>query len=244
LAIIYKNAPITEAVFDIRISTKTKFNPNKFEAFQNKLSKTYSEKQTQYLYQGAIKLQEKQEILMQSSPQGIIGYLFKSPEQKKVVQVTIDGFTFNKLKPYESWTKFINEAKTIYSKYSKLFHDIKVERIALRYINNISIPDNAKTKQYLKSLNGSPKQIPNTVSENFSRLVGYNSQYKANTIVSQKLTNFPDTNASSFILDIDVYKFPQNQNLKKLFSEFGNLRDLKNLIFEEYLTPKLKETFK
>ncbi len=29
------------------------------------------------------------------------GYLFRSPNEKKVVQVRLDGFTFNKLKPYD-----------------------------------------------------------------------------------------------------------------------------------------------
>jgi len=71
---------------------------------------------------------------------GIQGVQFISPDGKKVVQFRLDGFSFHKLKPYQSWELLKEEAMQIWKYYLECAKPLNVKRAALRYVNQIDIP--------------------------------------------------------------------------------------------------------
>src|SRR5919198_3721337 len=66
--------------------------------------------------------------------------LLKSKDSSEIVQATLQGFTFNKLAPYDTWEKFRSTAKSLWNIYRSVCKPTFVTRAAIRYINHLNIP--------------------------------------------------------------------------------------------------------
>lgn len=135
----FPNAPILEAVLDIFVKLPDSITIDNLEAFYEPVKANFP-----------IKLPRVSQALnFNISPQSIdltqsLGktdwYLFRSTDYSKIVQSRIDGFSFNKLKPYENWSTFKAQAKELWDRYFEIVKPYEITRIALRYINRIEIP--------------------------------------------------------------------------------------------------------
>ena len=66
---------------------------------------------------------------------------FKNEEGNRLVQVDPSMFTFNALKDgYEEWDAFKDEFERVLRHYLSVYPGAVVERVGLRYINDVSIP--------------------------------------------------------------------------------------------------------
>ena len=110
---ILRNAPITEALIDFRIKIKEGFDVAQIEALHDVLSGQYPGKKTRHRLEGRFEF-KKGEKPVSLSTEAVDGYIFTSADQKQVFQARIDGFTFNRLKPYDKWETFRNEAKRLW----------------------------------------------------------------------------------------------------------------------------------
>ena len=240
----FPNAPITEALVDIRVELPKEVTLSKLETFHNEIKSRFPEKKQRVSLKGGFKLSQG---MPESLPitGGPIGYLFKSPSDKKIVQVRLDGFTFNKLKPYENWDIFCSEARELWNLYFQICNPVKITRIALRYINRIEIPLPIKDfKEYiLTTLEIAPK-LPQGLSSFFMQLVIPNPDIEANAIITQTMEN-PTGNRLPLILDIDVSRETNyTDNKAEMWDEFKKLRSFKNEIFFNSITNETKELFK
>lgn len=95
---VFPNAPITEAVLDIRAELPKEIKLEDLVVFQNFIRERFPEKRERV----SANFQFVSEEGVTGTPSKVDGYLFNSPANNKVVQVRLDGFTFNKLKPYEN----------------------------------------------------------------------------------------------------------------------------------------------
>lgn len=179
---------------------------------------------------------------------GPIGYLFHAPpDDKKIVQARLDGYTFNKLKPYNNWEEFSSEAKELWGKYLKVAKPVNVTRLALRYINRTELPlPFTDFKEYLLTVPEIGPDILNALSGFFARLVIPNSDIQANAVITETMEKIDDkAEVLPFIFDIDVsrnYVFePQSD---EIWQTLNRLREFKNQIFLNSLTEKAKELFK
>jgi len=106
-----KNAPITEAVFEIIVQLENSFEITTLEKIHDQIKERYPElKKRQYLRTG-LDLQDEDKPVPLTPIGGTDGFLFRSTTEKKVVQARLDGFAFNKLKPYENWSTFCQEGR-------------------------------------------------------------------------------------------------------------------------------------
>jgi len=67
------------------------------------------------------------------------GFRFWSPDRQQVFQVRLDGFLFSRLTPYTEWEQWQPEARRSGDRYCSVVRPRSVVRIAVRYVNRVSI---------------------------------------------------------------------------------------------------------
>lgn len=243
--ITFKNPPITEALLDIRVNLGPNFDVKNLEDFQKHIDEDFSVKQINQKIEASFVLKPG-ELPVTSSKNTPNGYIFKTNDNKKIVQARMDGFTFNKLKQYDNWSTFEKEGKKLWNSYLKVAKPLNITRVALRYINLIEIPlPMSDFKDYILTVPEIAKGIPQGLSEFFMRLVIPDEKRENTAIITQtiELSKISEKTLP-LIFDIDVFRLvdlkPQDE---KLWSIFSSLREYKNCIFMNSITDKTKQLF-
>ena len=243
---IFPNAPIAEALMDIRVQLPPNTDPQNLEKLHTKIKKKYTKIEKKYFFETKFEFKQNEQPSIESSPSRFQGFLFRSEKEKKLVQARIDGFTFNKLKPYENWDVFCSEGRKHWENYVKIANPLKVTRIALRYINRIEIPLPFENFDDFILIN--PKiapELPQAIRHFFIRFEIPNPGINSTAIITHTIDKPTDQNRLPFIFDIDVI-IESNYfvNEKKIWTDFEKLRDYKNEIFFKSITNKTKELFR
>jgi uncharacterized protein (TIGR04255 family) len=243
---VFQNAPIAEALLDIRVELPEEITLAKLELFHDKIKERFPEKQQRISFQAGVKVSPEGTTTALPASGGIDGYLFRSPHEKKIVQARLDGFTFNKLKPYNKWEVFRDEARELWDIYFQTTNPVRITRIALRYINRIEIPLPMKDfKEYILTTPEIAPKLPQILNHFFMQLIISNPDMQATAIISQTMENPTENQRLPLIFDIDVF---QNTtyigNKTEMWDEFEKLRIFKNEIFFNSITDKAKELFR
>jgi len=246
---VFPNAPITEALLDIRVELSKDINLETLEEFHdhNDIKERFPVKKRRESFKSGVKVSTTGgKISTLPAISGPDGYLFQSPIAKKIVQARMDGFTFNKLKPYESWDSFRSEAHKLWDIYFRITNPVKITRIALRYINRIEIPLPIKDfKEYILTTPEIAPKLPQALDHFFMQLVVPNPDIPATAIITQTIGKPTQNQILPLILDIDVsLKTSYVDNKSEMWDEFEKLRIFKNDIFFDSTTDKAKELFK
>jgi uncharacterized protein (TIGR04255 family) len=242
---IFPHAPITEALLDIRVELQKPLALSKLEQYHDKIKERFPEKQQRIAFKADIKLAPggSSTAIPTSVPDG---YLFRSLSSNKIVQARLDGFTFNKLKPYENWQAFKLEAQELWNLYYQIASPIKITRLALRYINRIDIPLPFNTfKDFVLTLPEVSPTLPQALSGFFMQLAIPDPDIEANAIINETIENVTNNQRLPLIFDIDVSREVNLvDNKPEMWATFDQLRDFKNRIFFNSITDKTKELFK
>ncbi len=241
----FPNAPIVEALYDIRVELPKDFN---FELLRDIYSETkniFPILKEQKFVKGQLKLSPEGTSVGPSTVERR-GLLANSSDNKKIVQYRVDGFTFNRLKPYDNWDSFSSEAKALWKKYYQKVKPLKITRIALRYINKIELPlPFSDFKEFILTAPGIAPKLPQGLSSFFMQLTIPSDEFKAMAIVNQTMENPTPNGKLPYIFDIDVYKLTNyTEDISEMWDEFNVLRDFKNKVFFESITEKTAELFK
>lgn len=244
-SIHFPNPPITEAILDIKVNLPKETNLERLLAFQDDIKAEFPTKKDRHSGSFQIKTGTAPEII--SSTNRTDGYLFRSVDNTKIVQARLDGFTFNKLKPYSNWEEFSDEAKNLWNRFVNIAKPINVVRLALRYINRIEIPlPFGDFTEYILTIPEIAPNIPQSLTGLFMQLVIPNNEIQANAIITETMDKIDDkSKVLPFIFDIDVSRNiilkPTADDIWKIMED---LRHFKNQIFVESLTERAKELFK
>jgi len=187
---------------------------------------------------------------LQAKPpaQTLNGYLFCSEDKTRIVQPRLDGFTFNRLRPYDNWKAFRGEARELWEKYQALAKPISISQVGLRYINRIELrlPFN-DVRGYFKIFPDIPPKIPQGVSQFFMRTAVSEPSASATAWITLALEPFgPEAKSASFIFDIEAISHiqPQPSDEQLLWTCVETLRDIKNRVFFESITEDTKALFR
>jgi uncharacterized protein (TIGR04255 family) len=249
---VFVNAPITEALLDIRVELPKDIDLNKISTFHNSIKDRFPEKKERIHFEASFKITQGEPPTSTPTLSEPDGYLFRSPNENKIVQARLDGFTFNKLKPYEEWKLFYPEARKLWDLYFMITKPIRIIRIALRYINRIEIPLPMENfKEYIKTIPEIAPDLPQGLERFFMQLVIPDDEIQATAIINQTMEPPTPTQKLPLIFDIDVWKLTNyTANNKEMWKEeemwkdFENLRAFKNKIFYKSITKKAEELFK
>lgn len=239
----YKNPPIKEAIFDIRIGSLGKSSLEEIEKVHSQISETYPNKKKQINIVGKFELKEGIQISNETGSE-VRGFIFSSTNNCLQVQFRLDGFTLNMLKPYSEWAEFSEEAFRLWKLYQENFVPNSITRIALRYINRIEIPlPFIEFQEFISNMPPIPVCLPQTF-HNFFMQVNVPCDNSGTGIIITETIEPPSKEVLPFILDLDAFKIGDilidSESLKK---EFDSLRDLKNNVFENCITDKTRKLF-
>ena len=241
----FPGAPITEAVFDIRASLHKDIYLDRLREFHKDIADRFPVIEEKRYIKAGFQL-GKDEPEFHMPEKGIEGFFFKSDRENKIIQFRLNGFTFNKLKPYENWEAFFPEAQEFWKKYNEVAKPLKVERIALRYINRILAP--YPIKDFSEYILTSPKIAPNlpqTLSHFFLRIITSSDDGYLTAIITETSEKPTKDQKLPIILDIDAYKQKEYApDSQELWNDFARIREFKNQIFFNSITDKAKELFR
>jgi uncharacterized protein (TIGR04255 family) len=240
-----KNAPITEALIDIRVSLLGDTMLPILETYNVGIKEQLSISKKRYSVETRFEMQDDGPKVTTPTGRHPDGYLFSSPTEDVVVQARLDGFTISKLRPYEDWPTFLGSAQYFWERYARLASPSRVTRIAVRYLNRIEIPLGVDMKLYLRTGPEIAPGIPQDLASFLLRLVIPDPASQFVAIVTEAVPQELHTTVYPIILDIDVFREidlePSNPQLWEIL---GALRDVKNRIFFETLTERALEAYR
>ena len=242
-------APIAEAVVDIRASLPQSFDITELSHLPDGVSGNFLASESMKGFFGSIEFgKELEKPRTQAIDRGIVGYSYKSVDSTKVLQLRNDGFTLNKLKPYDDWSKLRDEARQLWNIYLGLARPESISRIALRYINHLNIPNSVENfdfGEYLTSAPQVPNELPQAILSFFYRVVLPDPSVGAIAIINQAVESIADPKVVPIILDVDAFiegNFEPDSD--KIWDAFEKLHVFKNNIFFSYITEKTAELYK
>jgi len=238
---VFPNAPITEAVLDIKVQLQEPVALNDMREFHTAIKARFPDESEKRIFHANLRM-EKDSTFTQGQNQAV-GYLFRSQQDRKAVQYSFDGFAFNKFNPYEKWSTFKSEAKELWETYLTKIEPKKIVRIALRYINRIEVPLTMKDfSDYILTGPEIAPKIAQKISNFLTRIELLNNEIPATAVITQTMDKPTKSQKLPLILDIDVFsQVEYGKNMNKIWDDFEKIRIFKNEIFFNSITDKTKE---
>ena len=158
-------------------------------------------------FEAQFEMQPGKPVTTQHSDHGLLGFKFQSSDGRDVAQFRQDGFTYNRLEPYTEWAVVRAEAVRLWRQFVEVANPARIERLALRYINRMTIPTRGNLREYLEVMPplfpGAPPAISGFV---FGRAPTPNRATGANAAVAGALEKGLIAYPADVILDIDVFR--------------------------------------
>lgn len=240
----YNKPPITEAVIDLRVNLPEWFTVEKLQDIHSSISENFPTIEPFFKGVGALLYQPGESFKVDTSEQQI-GYWFRSEDNLQTFQATLEGFSFNRLAPYESWEEFSSDAKKLWEIYKEICSPTNVTRLAVRYINQINIPAHELTelKDYLRTVPEVSPELPqNALQTFFMQLHIPQSDLDCMLIINEAIAPPVNPEIVSVILDLDLFRQQiWNSDDEEIWRFLEKLRDRKNEIFEASITDKTRE---
>jgi uncharacterized protein (TIGR04255 family) len=243
----FVNAPIREAIIDIKFKSKLA-SLDLIDVLLEKISEKYEFDEPEVLRDH--KVEVKLDLAGKSSvknSQGVVGLKIVIEKDNLVLQFTETSFTISKLPPYDNWENFSARAKEFWNLYLDKLSKVKFTRLAVRYINEIELPmvDNSVLlEDYLVNDPVTPEGLPDDVAGFFSRVHVPCLETRSNIVVVQALKS-ANKKGIVVLLDFDAYSVDNEKlNEMSIWDSLSDLRDLKNKAFYGSLTDKCKDIFR
>jgi uncharacterized protein (TIGR04255 family) len=238
----YNKAPITEALIDIRI------DPLPEQQFANlqrskKYLPDYPHEEKRNLGHATVQFGPSVQAVAQEKPWGL---LFRNAGNTQVVQFRLDGFTFSRLEPYETWEQLRDEARRLWDIYREVVGAKQLASVGVRYINVLSLPTvPVEPEDYLKTYPQVSLELPADLRDFgpfFLSLAMNQPDLKGVLTINEGNAPPKGQNTVSIVLDLSLsVPNPPAKNEDELWLFFEKLRDRKNLYFEACITDKTRE---
>ena len=241
------NPPIMEAVLDLDCDLQpTMAIESILEPAKERYDGDYPKFKTRYLLEHEFRA-DGDAPPQTSTRRGIQGYMFLQKDEKQLVQVRVQGFSFNRLAPYSSLDDYYSEIQRTWSLFVELAKPVQVTSIRLRYINRIPVALSGGLLELDEYLKLGPR-LPN---EERLTLTGFLNQYLAvekdtgyevkAILTSQK----PEGGELPIILDITAATGASvaPTDWDRILATIESLRNLKNEVFYNTLREKCLQLF-
>lgn len=241
-----KNAPIAEAIIDFRVTLPPGFEPSVFSSLREQLAERYPAFEPRNLFTAQAGLGENgRPVVRGPEDKGLHGFWFRSEREQDIAQFRVDGFTYNKLRPYTSWCEVIAEARRLWEMYVEVAKPDLVTRIAARYINHIRVhAPVGDPSEYFTSPIPLPSGLPLVLKNFLTRTVVHDQQSDVQASISHALVEVPDSKNVTFLLDIDAYKVEDiDPTDHRMWETFEALHESKNRVFFGSITETTARLF-
>jgi uncharacterized protein (TIGR04255 family) len=243
------HAPITEAVIDLRVEIRE-------ETDASSLNAELIERETGYRRIGPLVAGElgiTVDFESGASPEvsqesvRTLGARYHSADDKYVALLSVQGFTFSRLTPYEDWPTLATEAHRIWDVYARSLEPRAVTRVATRFINDLQLPlkDGTTFENYLEGPFGLSDPAFREINGFLLQYSGHDPETEATVRCTQALRPGRHDGILPVVVDIDVYR-PHRFSFddKGFWPYLDRLRDVKNRVFFSLLTEACVDLYK
>ncbi len=241
------HAPSVEAIIDIRATPTDIPNEESLKNFVQEKFRNYQYRDSSRAirYQATVSTNQPPTHTIQDM--GWRGVHFQSEDQKYIAQFNRDGFTLNRLEPYQSWDQFQTEAMRLWNGYAEFVKPTQIHRVGLRYVNRIQMPaGELHFEDYIEVAPSTPKGLDLPVSGFMHQdtVVVAEHPYAVNIIKTVQPPNPLTGPGYGLILDIDVITTqPFDSDDTRLKNHLDEMRWLKNKVFFGTIKQKSLEMF-
>jgi uncharacterized protein (TIGR04255 family) len=231
-----KNAPIAEAVIEIRVRMTGQVVNERYSSFAERLKVKYPNSKNIRFVTARLNF-DSEDAVKNDLANALVGVRLDSEDGKWVVQAKNDGLTVSRMRPYESWETLIAEVQGLWPQYVEVFAPEAVVRLGVRYINTVPLhgTDHVDLDSVLTVGPKIPAQLPQTLSQFLTRVVLPIEGSGIVLVISQSLQPElvdPATPLGHVVIDIDAsceegLPVDSPDMWKKLLA----LRDAKNMAF-------------
>lgn len=241
------NPPIVEAILDVDCDLPPGQKLTELESLaRDRYKDRYPKFRTQVFHEHQIEAGSGGEAKL-SMRQGVQALQFLSEDERQIVQVRGEGFSFNRLAPYTSLDDYLPEIERVWRLFVGLALPVQIKLIRLRYINRILLP----LTDGRVDLDIFLKVGPRLADENNLTLTGFMNQQAAVETgtghqVSLVLTSqVPEGDKLPIIFDNSaaVVESGNPEDWPWIIEKIKALRALKNHIFKNTLTVPCLQLF-
>jgi len=239
-ATIYTRAPIVEVLLDIKVDLPNDFRIDKLLKCQQKVKSDYPDKRKKTF--GTLHATFGKEVSSSASMRPA-GFIFSSTDKRQLFQAAVDGFTFNRLAPYQGWESFIKESKRLWEVYRSIAHPQHgYKRIAIRTINKFEFPSPmVNMETYFRTYIEVSRDLPQNLHGFFMQFNLPVKEIESNVIISQTDAQSSKPGFFSIVLDIDLVRTANLPTGTDIWSMLEIFRVWKNKLFNDCLTQAGKD---
>ncbi len=240
--------PIVEAVLDIECDMPAGQQLASLEAAaRENFRDRYPKFRTQFLQEHQI-VTKADEPPKMSVRRGMQALQLLQHDEKQLVQLRVQGFSFNRLAPYTSLDDCLPEIERTWRLFVSIAAPVQIRSIRLRYINRILIPMGEKQFALENYLKVGPR-LPDEDKLTFTGFLNQHTAVEADTGNQVNIvltTQPPEEKKLPLIFDITVTSAgtAEVENWTCLLATIQALRALKNRVFRNTLTERCLNLFR
>lgn len=238
----YRNPPIQETICEVHFDLSEPLTLQKIESLKDVWSKEYPEQ----------KIVEERNVEFHISPEGIqtqqgnLGHrlICKTADGRRLVQLSGVFFAANQLRPYPGWEESFRD--TIWKRsedVQKKIGPLKFKRVGLRYINRIDVPQAPLVWEEWFQLKLPVPEIPGSMQGNFQMQFQQVLPEGRRFIINLAALASPDKKTSPVILDLDLIWEGESKDPAELGLVLDHVHGPHRLVFEAYLSDKVRRLF-
>lgn len=240
---IYANAPIAEAALDIRVRGVTHIPDEVLAAVRDDHYPDMFQRPTTVQVRFEANAETKSSSATTVGTQ--FGYAYRSEDQHDIFQARPDGFTHNRLMPYQEWNSFAAEARRLWDIYRAAVDPELVEFIGLNYVNDIEVPFGTDFSEFLRTYIEVPKEMPQSLNT-FSLAYQVSIPDDGGFLTVGQSYGIPKREGYGVIrLNIQAFRPMQlairTEGDSFLWDSFEVLRKAKTFAFEACITDRVRE---
>ena len=238
-------APIVEALLDIRVVFSSPPPIEQLGALHEAIAHDYPIREKVVRWESELQFRAPSpEVAFRSGP---LGFICRSADKLRAVQMREDGFTVNWLKPYRTWEDLRSAAKQHWELYRTRLNPVKVGRLQVRYINRIELPLPFNDfREFVRTAPDIAPELPQGLSALFLRLEIPDPRRKLVAIITETMEPPVDSGTRlPLIFDIDVLSHdPLDPSSPAIWDVFEQMREYKNEVFFRSITERGLELFR
>jgi uncharacterized protein (TIGR04255 family) len=243
----YERAPIMEAAIDIQVESLTKATD--VSVLASKLKDQFPTSLPMYQLEMGVQVGPAPGAGPQFMNQHrTLGVRLDSSKRDRVLQLRTQGFTYSHLPPYSDWSTFSAEAEVLWQRYVDEFGPSRVNRIAVRVINNLPLATTEignRLDKYLNLYPTIPTSLPSETRGFLMQLRLPMTQIDQDALAVITLQNASaNPGTIGIVLDIDLFVERHTEVGPGIFQLLNVLGYRKDEIFEACITDAIRERIK
>lgn len=244
MSVTYSRPPLREAIFELRSELEVNLSAEKIELFYSKIAHLFPTKAKghNFFIKSGPSKNNPDELEVEQKMEQFDRFLNET--SKTNLHLTNNGvLSIHKLEPYQSWQEFFPIIQEVIAIFNEMFQLSNTERLGLRYINEITIPEEGfKLEDYFNyDLNLSVEG--KIISQQLNLFFSLNEDNdRINVKISEASQNVVGN--KKFILDLDYFSIKITScDLESVFAWIDNAHNNIETYFESIISAKTKEFF-